>query len=97
MQPLVEFTVKGLESPLYMRRLCSSEMYLYPHQVNMLNLWSKKSNLLLTTGTGSGKTAAVLFPLIKGIEKKRVKMLFLFTQQMPLSIIKQYQWSKPFQ
>ncbi|MHA1876624.1 MAG: type I-D CRISPR-associated helicase Cas3' [Promethearchaeota archaeon] len=70
MQPIVEFTVKGLESPLYLRRLCRSEMYLYPHQVNMLNLWSKKSNLLLTTGTGSGKTAAVLFPLIKDIEKK---------------------------
>ncbi len=42
---------------------------LYEHQIEMLNLSLKGNNVIVTTGTGSGKTEAFLLPLFASLTK----------------------------
>lgn len=44
------------------------DWFLYEYQVNVINL--KNKNVLLVSGTGSGKTEAAYFHILKNIEKK---------------------------
>jgi len=69
-QSTVEFSIDGINADLFKRRVNSSKLFLYPHQLEALRLWQQNRNLLLTTTTGSGKTASVLFPLAEKIGTK---------------------------
>lgn len=70
MHSLIEFSIEEINVDLIKRRVKSSELFLYPHQFEALRLWHQNRNLLLTTTTGSGKTASVLFPLAEKIGTK---------------------------
>jgi len=48
--PLVQYP--GVRTPIY------------PHQAMMLSLWNERNGFILTTKTGSGKTASAVLPLI---------------------------------
>jgi len=43
---------------------------LYKHQYDALNRINEKSNIVVTTGTGSGKTEAFLYPILNELFKK---------------------------
>lgn len=47
------------------------EVMLYTHQVNSLKAAHDGKNLIVCTGTGSGKTESFLLPLINGIVRER--------------------------
>ncbi|MBD3190843.1 MAG: type I-D CRISPR-associated helicase Cas3' [Candidatus Heimdallarchaeota archaeon] len=79
MKPVVEFTVAGSTVSLFPQKIGEEELTLYPHQLQMLDLWGTRDNLLLTTDTGSGKTAAALFPLVKDIPRPgRDNAIFIY-------------------
>ncbi|MCM8781326.1 MAG: DEAD/DEAH box helicase, partial [Candidatus Omnitrophica bacterium] len=46
-----------------------SKMLLYPHQSIMLDEWHHHDNFILMTKTGTGKTLAAVFPLLKYKER----------------------------
>lgn len=62
----------------------SLERTLYKHQIEALNKISNGRSIVVTTGTGSGKTESYLFPILNyimnsnDIDKPGVRALFLF-------------------
>ncbi|MBR2362870.1 MAG: DEAD/DEAH box helicase [Spirochaetaceae bacterium] len=60
---IAEFLNKGL-----LRNENGSERFLYEHQYNtIIDVLGKDKNLIVTTGTGSGKTECFMIPLIAGL------------------------------
>jgi CRISPR-associated endonuclease/helicase Cas3 len=57
------FTVQAYQLPIVNHS--ASRFPLYPHQVRVLEAWDKHSSILLTAGTGTGKTRAVILPVVK--------------------------------
>jgi CRISPR-associated endonuclease/helicase Cas3 len=59
------FTVQAYHLPTINHP--GSRFPLYPHQVRVLEAWDKHSSILLTAGTGTGKTRAAMLPVLKGV------------------------------
>ena len=60
---IAEFLNKGL-----LKNENGSERFLYEHQYNtIIDVLGKDKNLIVTTGTGSGKTECFMIPLIAGL------------------------------
>ena len=57
------FTVEAYQLPIVNHS--ASRFPLYPHQVRVWEAWDKHSSILLTAGTGTGKTRAAILPVLK--------------------------------
>ena len=65
------------------------EWYLYEYQVNVINL--KDKNILLVSGTGSGKTEAAYFNIFKNIQKSVHRQVLAV---YPTNILAQQQFER---
>lgn len=60
------FTVRAYSLPTVLHP--ASSLPLYPHQIELWNAWNQNPAILLTAGTGTGKTRAAMLPVLKHAE-----------------------------
>ncbi len=65
----MKVVVEGIKLPTFKYELNNKTIYLYDHQIELLNSWNHFKSFIVSTPTGSGKTAAALLPLLKEKQK----------------------------
>jgi CRISPR-associated helicase Cas3 len=65
----MKFSVNGIKIRRSPFTVLGKVIHLYPHQITLLEEWSRHRNFAVSTMTGSGKTAAALLPLLERKEK----------------------------
>jgi CRISPR-associated helicase Cas3 len=72
---LAAYRLPKLDHPVYARAGWTA----YPHQAALLDLWHEHKTFLLTSKTGSGKTAAALVPIMEDPQIERgASALFIY-------------------
>lgn len=62
-------TIEGIKLPTFKYEFNDKTIFLYNHQIELLNSWDYYRSFIVSTPTGSGKTAAALLPLLKEKQK----------------------------
>ncbi|MGC1119602.1 MAG: type I-D CRISPR-associated helicase Cas3' [Candidatus Methanofastidiosia archaeon] len=65
----MKFSVNGTKVRRSPFNVLGKKLDLYPHQLTLLKEWPNHRNFVISTMTGSGKTAAALLPLLERKEK----------------------------
>lgn len=64
----MKFSVKGTKIRRVSCEVLGKTLHLYPHQEQLLRKWGDHNCFMISTMTGSGKTAAALLPLLESGE-----------------------------